>query len=325
MCDIQGFPAFERFISVSAGFSRTKKALNPLKCCIKVSDVTSGPCQSLGALARSPMNSEQLQKIHHHHMSALLEVDRICRVHKLHYFITGGTLLGAVRHGGFIPWDDDLDIGMVRWDYEQFLAIAPGALDDKFFLQTYRSDEGYFQPFAKLRVNHTLFMEEAGTTMKTHQGVFIDLFPIDTVPGSKLMRRFHSQLTSFLKLAAVARSDYNLNAKENTNGGALYKMAKLVTKPFRLATIVNWCNRAMMLFQNGKSGLLVNITGAYGYERETFPAEWLAPYIDVPFEGHPIMTMNKWHDYLTKIYGDYMTPPPPEKRKTGHEPARMEL
>lgn len=113
-------------------------------------------------------------------LEILLEVTCICEKENISYWLEAGTLLGAVRHKGFIPWDDDMDIGMTRSDYNRFLAIAPKYLDKKYFLQTKETDPAYPLHFAKVRRNDTLLIETGETGKEPyHHGIFIDIFPFD--------------------------------------------------------------------------------------------------------------------------------------------------
>ena len=103
----------------------------------------------------------------------------ICEKHDLKYFLIGGTLLGAVRHKGFIPWDDDIDIGMPRPDYEKFLLVAQKELPEHIFLQTHNTDIEYPNCFAKLRNSDTTFIETSCKKLKINHGIYIDIFPLD--------------------------------------------------------------------------------------------------------------------------------------------------
>lgn len=123
----------------------------------------------------------------------LQEVDRICRKCNIHYNIIAGTLLGAVRHGGFIPWDDDADVALLRPQYEKFRKACETELDtSKFYFQDHRNTSGYRWGYGKLRRKDTLFLREHQEHMPYEQGVFIDVFPLDYVPNSYPLRCLHN-------------------------------------------------------------------------------------------------------------------------------------
>lgn len=262
------------------------------------------------------MQNDTLDALHRVHLEALLEIDRICRKHGIGYFIIAGTLLGAVRHGGFIPWDDDLDIGMMRGEYERFLQVAPRELAERYFLQTWRDDPGYFFPYAKVRVNNTRFVEHISRLAPCHQGIFVDVFPFDNAPDSPLWRRLHHSLTKMLRVAALARSAYDPPQGALRHG--TYKVLQVVTRLLPLAFWMSLEQWGMRLCRNGHSRDVVNIGGAYGYRRECLPRAFFQELADIPFEGVPICSPKRFHEYLSTFYGDYMTPPPPDKRYNRH-------
>lgn len=114
-------------------------------------------------------------------LEILKEFDRVCKMNNLNYSLGSGTMLGAVRHKGFIPWDDDIDVLMPANDYKKFCKIAPKAFSEKFFLQTSYTDSWYAS-FSKVRMNGTTAIEKGFENCRFHQGVWIDIFPIVGVP-----------------------------------------------------------------------------------------------------------------------------------------------
>lgn len=115
-------------------------------------------------------------------LEILKEIDRICTKYNIQYWLEGGSMLGAVRHHGFIPWDDDLDIAMFREDYERFLKIAQKELKPEYFLQTHEIEREYPLFFAKVRKNNTYIEEECFLSLNFHKGIFVDIFPVDKLP-----------------------------------------------------------------------------------------------------------------------------------------------
>ena len=127
------------------------------------------------------MKKEILDKLHITHIKILDEIVRICDENKLNYFLIGGTLLGAVRHKGFIPWDDDLDIAMPRKDYDKFLNIAKKQINNNYILEYNKTNRKYWLPFAKVRLKNTLYVENTIKNYETNKEIWVDIFPIDNV------------------------------------------------------------------------------------------------------------------------------------------------
>ena len=141
----------------------------------------------------SAYSLEELRKIQLIETETLKEIISICNKLQIEYFLIGGTCLGAIRHDGFIPWDDDIDIGMRRDDYNRFLRDAPSLLNAQYFLQTPESDKKSVYSYAKLRVNGTRFVEYCVRDVNMHNGIFCDIFPFDEVPDDEMenIRQFN--------------------------------------------------------------------------------------------------------------------------------------
>ena len=139
------------------------------------------------------LNNEQLRQLQMIELEMLLEVDRICKKCGIKYTIIAGTLLGSIRHKGFIPWDDDADIGMLREEYEKFRQACKTELDKtRFYFQDNRNTKGYRWGYGKLRRKNTVFMREYQEHMPYKQGVFIDIFPMDGIPDNYILRTVHN-------------------------------------------------------------------------------------------------------------------------------------
>lgn len=256
------------------------------------------------------MREELLERLHHKEVEILKEFDRICCKYNLRYYLIAGSLLGAIRHKGFIPWDDDIDVAMPRDDYEKFVVICKKELNSNFFLQTSDTDPNWKRYYGKLRMNGTLFVERKNEHMLHHQGIFIDIFPLDC--GKMVVGRIGR-----LKSRCVILINNHLLMCNNERPFTLpHKMVDLIVPPF-----VFYLLRRKWLSNRGDSYL--NYGGLYGIAKESFLIEQFDPPVFVEFEGEKFKAPNDYHSYLCKLYGEsYMELPPEDKRIT-HDPVKL--
>lgn len=246
----------------------------------------------------------------------MIEVDMLkvfvdtCQKLGLRYYLIGGTLLGAVRHKGFIPWDDDIDVGMPRADYEVFLAKAQDMLPEPLFLQTYETDPEYPKGYAKIRNSNTTFIETTVKNQNMNHGVFIDVFPLDVYDSHK-KKDYFWRIKQILVTARISLI-YD-KAIVNKALWAIGRIAKWIYPTLQDACIA----RDKMYKSIPKGDLWVNHLGGAG-EREKLPAIWFAEGTKLVFEGLEVMAPAEYDKMLTQLYGDYMTLPPVEKRVTLH-------
>jgi lipopolysaccharide cholinephosphotransferase len=253
--------------------------------------------------------------LHGHLMDTFAEFDRICRAQDIPYYLVSGSLLGAVRHQGIIPWDDDVDVGLLRPDYERFVRVAPHELENRYFLQTFKSDPGYFQCFAKIRVSGTKFVEATSIDCDIHHGVYIDIFPLDNVPESPAMRWLHAGLCKLLNTMVLARGKYrDLSPVRN----CVARLLRAFLRPIPFPTLKSWLQAAMQLSRNDESTYVVIIGGPWSYRRECTARRYFNNPIELNFGGRSASAPAMWHEYLTNQYGDYMTPPPEDERGKWH-------
>ncbi len=241
-------------------------------------------------------------------LEILLEIDRACKKHNITYMLDGGTLLGAIRHKGFIPWDDDLDIMMNLKDYKKFLKVAEKELNSKFFLQCCDTDRWYLM-YTKIRMNGTTMIEQNYEKINFHQGIWVDIFPIVGLDKDEKKLKNKNKALSFSNLLlqdAFFDVTPNLSVK--------LKAIKLIPLSLRrtVAKIIRW-----FIFKNIKNYEYADTY--WGFDlTPRFRSKWFEEVTYKQFEGHSFPVPKMYDEFLSCLYGDYMTPPPPDKRNGGH-------
>lgn len=266
----------------------------------------------------------KLEKVQKILLGYLLEIDRICKKHNIKYFLAGGTLLGAIRHHGFIPWDDDADVMMLREDYDKFQQVVQEELPDHIFMQIPRTEKGNYNPFTKLRINNTMFATEfTGHFMDMHNGIFFDVLSHDKTGNHKWSQKLHLMVTMLTRSIVFNKwGDTDIKG-----GGAHPIICKIVDHvkyliPMPLAL---WAqNRSLEFFKNRKSEYLYDGMGR-NLKRGSFPAKWLEEAVYVDFEGYKFPVPKEYDKYLTYLYGDYMQMIPVSQRRTSHSIVLMDL
>lgn len=270
--------------------------------------------------AQNVMPQEDLRKMQLIQLDILVELDRICRKHNIKYMMEGGTLLGAVRHKGFIPWDDDIDIRMLRDEYEKFCKIADKELTGNIYFQNYRNDKNYPWIYSKLRMDGTRAVRLGQEKTGMRDGVFIDIFPCDGIPDAPEVLKKHSREAMICRKILYARvARYSADTWIER---IFWRLVSLIPKSVaykkaqRLAeqyTAQN-CSRIGCLGWHESFDVM-------GFEKRYF-----MELTELEFEGHMFMAPKDWDGFLRATYGDdYMTPPPPDKRGTKNPLSYYEL
>lgn len=258
------------------------------------------------------MNTPEQKRLKEIELAIFRAFIDVCDKLNLKYYLLGGTLLGAVRHQGFIPWDDDIDVGMPREDYEIFVEKGQALLPKEYFIQTFKTDPDYAANFAKIRNCGTTFLETSVRNCNINHGVFIDVFPLDVYSADKTaQKRF-----SFKKTLLTIRVSTAFYLPSGT------KSFKIKIANALLSVIYPSYQRAIRarerLYTSFKSGTLIaNHSGAWGV-KEIVPAEWYGEGKILTFEGLTVRAPAHYELWLTQVYGDYMQLPPVEKRVTHH-------
>ncbi len=258
------------------------------------------------------LNDVQLKRLQGVCLELVKEIDRVCRKNGIEYTLDGGTLLGAVREKGFLAWDDDADIAMSRENYERFFEACKTDLDkERFFLQEHRTDPEYPWGYSKFRMNGTREVQIGQEHLKMHDGIFIDLFVYDPVPDGWLARRLHH-----FSCYCVRKCQYAVVGKKNAKNAFLRGWYSLLDK-IPKETVFRRLDRLVEKTRNLDTELSSHKTYPYPRKNCKYGLPWkcFKSYIDLPFEDQTFRAMKEYDPYLTMLYGDYMTPPPPSGRK----------
>lgn len=257
-------------------------------------------------------NSRYLQKLHLEILSIMDEVIRVCKGNNIRYYIVGGTLLGAIRHNGFIPWDDDFDIAMPREDFERFIALAPQELSSEYYLEWITCNPYYWNLFPKVCKKRTLFKEQ---NLKVSTGIFIDIFPLDLGPSYSnklnIIKYIIKKLNGISVCTVTTRKSWKIT---------VYRIIRLLVGNKIIYKVIN----SLMLLPR-KKGLshYINFSSQYKLYKQTMPIEWYGEGQTVEFEGHTYIAPVEYSKVLMSIYGDeYMQLPPEDKRRT-HYPLKV--
>lgn len=247
-------------------------------------------------------------------LSILQEIDTICRNNDIRYFLISGSLLGAVRHQGFIPWDDDMDIAMMREDYNKFLTVCKTQLPDHLFLQTRQTDKYYnvYHVPCKIRDNSSILIESGLENSKAHQGIYIDIFPFDKHSCND--RLIEEDLRLWKKFMFL---------QKYTKKSPKTKLHAILLSPVKKLAIAGlrwYFKKAKQRIAYNENHYITDYKITPGFDlywslTNIFDKEDIFPLVKIPFENNLFPVPAKYDKVLTMIYGDYMVLPPPDKRQ----------
>lgn len=261
------------------------------------------------------LTKEEFRKLQLLELDMLVELDRVCRKHNINYCISSGTLLGAVRHKGYIPWDDDADVSMLREDYERFKLVAGDLDPDICYFQDHFTDPEYLWGYGKLRRTGTSFVRAGQEHMKGKTGVFIDIFPMDDIPTSVPIMMIRSFYCFCLRKILWSR------VGKVTDKGfmkAWYWLISHIPVDWVYARVKKMADKSRNSTPNRVTTLLIPVPGKPVYPaaiRYGMPKEWFSQRAEYEFEGHKFFGIKEYDAYLKYLYNDYMTPPPENERQ----------
>ena len=266
------------------------------------------------------MDRETLRAVQLIQLEILTEVDRVCRDNDIKYWLAGGTQLGAVRHQGFIPWDDDLDIAMKREDYERFMRIAPKKMDKRFVLQNWDTERGFGLPFTKIRKANTRYIEAGTKNASVMQGIYIDLFPYDNLtddPAEKVKLR--RKLWHLLRLILMKQ---HYTPWKNDNHFSIKRFLAYI--PYRIMACFSSADSLKRAYSSAAQQYNANRTD-YMYNsgepedvNTPMHTDLLSDLVLHDFEDKAFFIPRDYDTYLKTAYGNYMKLPPENERENMH-------
>lgn len=265
------------------------------------------------------LSDKELRNLQAVLLEMLLEIDRVCKKNGINYNLFMGTMLGAVRHGGFIPWDDDLDVAMLRSEYERFREACRRDLDQsRFFYQDHTTDPHYRWGYARIRRKDTEFVRLGQEHMKMRTGIFLDIFPMDSTPDFAPLRALHCFYCFVLRKLLYAEA-----GRKSGGTAALRAWYTLLNVAPHM-----WVFRRLeKLSRTRKKTDLVRILAFPLPRGRTFGYlwKWFEDLEDIKFEGYMFPSIKDYDGFLKFNYGDYMQLPPPEERMCCHPAAKFKL
>lgn len=256
---------------------------------------------------------DELEHIHKVLLGLMLDFDELCKKNDIHYFLGGGTLLGAVRHGGFIPWDDDVDVMMLREDYNKLCNLPSEAFPSHLFLQTRETDPYYHGDMAKIRLNGTQYCTEFSQNFSNmHNGFFIDIFAHDKTSKNVFRQKTHIFLTRFFR-SAVFHKWENTPMQFYGKHKIICKIATCVNRILPISILEQLREQCYTWYDKTDSEYLYDGMGQH-LSHGVFPKKWLNGSVEILFESYHFPAPKEYEKYLTFSYGDYMKIPKESER-----------
>lgn len=254
----------------------------------------------------------ELRKIQ---LDILKHIDVFCKENQIKYFLSGGTMIGAVRHHGYIPWDDDIDIMMLRNDYEKFISLYTDKDKSKYKIHYYADDKSFTFPFVKIDNSDTIIIEKAVNKVE-NLGINVDLFPIDVIPNEKqLQRKLYSRTSLIMNLLTL--KDVVPSKERSWYKNLILYISRVFLWPVPMITLVRKLDENALKYRNVQSDFCGVAVWGYGLREINLRKNW-DNVIEVPFEDMMAPVPGGYDNYLSCVYGDYMQLPPEDKRVTHH-------
>lgn len=250
-------------------------------------------------------------------LSAMKDIHNMCERLSINYYIIGGTLLGAVRHGGFIPWDDDIDIAMMRPDYERFVQLFNANMNtSKYFLQNFDTDKDFRPALSRVCILGTFLDFKCESHWRYCKCTYVDIFPIDNVPDNEELRlRQDKKLQRQRQL--IRRKLYRIHEENSSVVILIKKIVAACLKLYPLSKAQSNVVKTMTLYDGTVTKNVCSMASHYSYDKQNMPRSIYGTPTLIKFEDTSLYGPERVSDYLQKIFGkNYMELPPVEKRDT---------
>lgn len=261
---------------------------------------------------------QQLKKVQ---LMIATDIKRVCENYNIRYFLDAGSMLGAVRHGGFIPWDDDMDIGMPKDDYKKFMEIASEELGEKYFVDNYNTNDENPLVFTKIRLLGTEYIENKSNALAKHKEVFVDIFPYYYISDNEILRKIEALKMQILTQMLLIKGGFKVWKGESKFKYIKFLPVQILAKCYSVKSIRNKIDKLYNKYVNTKN-ICVHAGSCYNYWY--FPTTWFNELVDIQFEGIKFKIPKEYDSFLRKAYGDYMKLPPEDERKT-HQIIKLDL
>ena len=268
------------------------------------------------------MTQQDLDKVKLTQIKIMDCIHNFCVNNGLTYYIIGGTLLGAVRHNGYIPWDVDIDIAMPRESYEilRRLCVEEHLLDNSYYYCDYFAMKDYPRPHAIICDKNTrIYLKHDADNKYTDQtGIYIDIFPLDNAPDDEKLRDKQAKRLINLRKFKAYRLPYSYSRKKHIIFAHRCVSAAL-SLIASVSTINKWQQNEMCRYNDKQTKCLCSMASQYAYKKQCMPREIYGTPVLLQFEGREYYAPEKYEEYLTRLYGNYMELPPVEKRQSNLE------